>query len=182
MGVLVSKSYCPQCQIMNAEASSSSAFPPLDSQPISVTAQKARVHWFSDECTVISLRAGFKFRRMHEKERPKASYQLPQGATLVASLGRAYRAGVAALGRRTPPFLQQIASYKRLGGTELFETPAANVRDLGFCKYRNSCGPSLPHRDAHNSRFAAENDPFVDRGARMTWSGGSRPSDFEKNP
>lgn len=91
---------------------------------------------------------------------------------MVAPLGRAYRTGVAALGRRTPPFLQQIASYKRLGGTELFETPAANVRDLGFCKYRNFCGPSLPHRDAHNSRFAAENDPFVDRGARMTWSGG----------
>ena len=79
MGVLVSKSYCPQCQIMNAEASSFSAFPPLDSQPISVTAQKARVHWFSDECTVISLRAGFKFRRMHEKERPKASSQLRAG-------------------------------------------------------------------------------------------------------
>ena len=30
-GVLVSKSYCPQCQIMNAEASSFSAFPPFDS-------------------------------------------------------------------------------------------------------------------------------------------------------
>ena len=31
LGVLVSKSYCPQCQIMNAEASSFSAFPPFDS-------------------------------------------------------------------------------------------------------------------------------------------------------
>ena len=75
---------------------------------------------------------------------------------MVASLGRAYRAGVAALGRRTPLFLLQIASCKRLGGAKLFETPTANARDLGFCKYGNFCGPSLPHRDAHNSRFAAK--------------------------
>ena len=66
-------------------------------------------------------------------------------------------------GRRTPPFLQQIASCKRLGGAELFEIPAANAHDLGFCKYGNFCGPSLPHRDAYNSRFAAETGRFADR-------------------
>lgn len=82
---------------------------------------------------------------------------------MVAPPDRVYRAGVAVFGRRTPPFLQQIASCKRLGGAELFEIPAANAHDLGFCKYRNSRGPSLPHRDAYNSRFAAETGVFADR-------------------
>ena len=82
---------------------------------------------------------------------------------MVAPPNRVYRAGVAVFGRRTPPFLQQIESCKRLGGAELFETPAANAHDLGFCKYGNFCGPSLPHRDAYNSRFAAETGRFADR-------------------
>ena len=67
------------------------------------------------------------------------------------------------LGHWKGPILQQIASCKRLGGAELFETPAANAHDLGFCKYGNFCGPSLPHRDAYNSRFAAETGRFADR-------------------
>lgn len=82
---------------------------------------------------------------------------------MVAPPDRVYRAGVAVFGRRTPPFLQQIASCKRLGGAELFEIPAANAHDLGFCKYGNFCGPSLPHRGAYNSRFAAETGVFADR-------------------
>ena len=83
---------------------------------------------------------------------------------MVAPPNRVYRAGVAVFGRRTPPFLQQIASCKRLGGAELFETPAANAHDLGFCKYGHFCGPSLPHRGGCGLQVG---HPGVRKGVRM---------------
>ena len=59
---------------------------------------------------------------------------------MVAPLGRAYRTGVEALGRRTPPFLQQIASYKRLGGADFLKPPQRMFVTWGFANMETSAG------------------------------------------